>query len=99
MHWPGERTGIQRRGTAPSRETGDGRDGQGGVLRPRSTDERGELGRAGTHGREGGNRPTYRSRATWRYSEIEQTCQRDSTALPNWRGARRGYSLPRSLIF
>jgi hypothetical protein len=31
---PWERTCIQRRGTASSRETGDGRDGQGGVVRP-----------------------------------------------------------------
>jgi len=61
---PGSKRSIQRRGTAPSRETGDGRDGWGGVLRLHSTGEGGELVGAGTHWREGGNRPTHWSRET-----------------------------------
>ena len=64
MRWPGEQTkhpavryravkGDQRR---PGRV--------GGVVRLHSTGEGGEPGGTGTHWREGGNRPTHRSRET-----------------------------------
>ena len=56
-----------------------GSEGLAGVLRSHSTDEGGELAQAGTHWREGVNKRTYRIKETWRYSEIEKTCQRDAS--------------------
>lgn len=58
MHRPRERRSIQREVTVQSRETGDCREGDGGVLRSHSTDERGELTKARTHWREGVNKRT-----------------------------------------
>jgi hypothetical protein len=58
MHRPRERKSIRREVTVRSRETGDCREGHGGVLRTHSTDEGGELAIAGTHWREGVNKRT-----------------------------------------
>jgi hypothetical protein len=55
----------------PAEEVGGGRgkpetanEGLAGVLRTHSTDEGGELARAGTHWREGGNKRTHRMQET-----------------------------------
>jgi hypothetical protein len=69
----------------PAEEVAGGRgkpetasEGLAGVLRPHSTGEGGELAQAGTHWREGGNKRTHRMQETWRYSEIEGPCQRNT---------------------
>jgi hypothetical protein len=38
-----------------------------------------ETGGHGTHWRQGLNKPTYRRGDTWRYTDIDKTCQRNST--------------------
>src|SRR5712691_9849131 len=61
MHWPGERTGIPRRGTGPSRETGGtGREDSYGRVAPTSGGNWGEPGPTG--GKEGTDRRTGRGR-------------------------------------
>jgi hypothetical protein len=49
---------IQQEVTVQSRETGDWREGHGGVLRSHSTEEGGEPGKDETHWREGVNKQT-----------------------------------------
>ena len=58
MHRPRERKSIQQEATVQSRETGDWREGHGGVLRSHSTEEGGEPAKDGTHWREGVNKQT-----------------------------------------
>ena len=82
----GTDTPVEGANKHPAEEVAGGRgqpetgsEGLAGVLRSHSTDEGGELAQAGTHWREGVNKRTYRIKETWRYSEIEKTCQRDAS--------------------